>query len=57
MDDLRKKAIRVRIQRILSNKGTPEDIRLVFSDLRFGNDCPLEVQDLAHFACSSTGKE
>src|SRR5271165_6514663 len=49
-DDLRKRAIRVRIQRILSQNGTPEDIRLVFSDLRFGKGCPPEVQDLAHFA-------
>ena len=56
-DDLRKKAILVRIQRILSNKGSPEDIRLVFSDLRFGNDCPLEVQDLAHFAAHRPEKD
>jgi hypothetical protein len=49
-DDLRKKAIRVRFQRILSQSGTPDDMRLAFLDLRFGKDCPQEVQDLAHFA-------
>jgi hypothetical protein len=57
MDDLLKKAIRVRIERIFSHNGTPEDIRLVFSDLRFGRGCPPEVRDLADFAAHRPEKD
>ena len=47
---LREKAIRVRVERILSGSASPYDVSLIFADLRFLIDCPSEISDLPHFA-------
>ena len=50
LNQRQKDAVRVRLQRILCHSGTPKDIVGIFSDLRFTEHLPPEVQDLADFA-------
>jgi hypothetical protein len=47
---LREKAIRVRVERMLSGDVNPCDVASTFADLRFLKKCPPEARDLPDFA-------
>jgi hypothetical protein len=47
---LREKAIRVRVERMLSGDIRPHDINSIFADLRFLQGCPAVIHDLSDFA-------
>mgnify|MGYP003392981894 CR=1 FL=1 len=54
---LREKAIRVRVERILSGSASPYDVALIFADLRFLKGCPSEIRDLPDFAAHRHERE
>lgn len=54
---LREKAIRVRVERMLSGDIRPYDVALIFADLRFLKNCPGEIRNLPDFAAHRPNRD